>query len=141
VRVDELAERVRREQRDVAVGHHHYADQFGQCVKRARDRVAGAELLVLHSGRGGGSDFREMCDDLVAAMADDDGQVLGLERGRRRDGVADEAATAELMQDLGDIGLHPGALARCENDHGGRACAHLALAPGHRWQGRHDDTR
>jgi hypothetical protein len=57
-------------------------------------------------------------------MTHDDGQVVWLERGRGRDGVADEAAAAETMEDLGDIGLHPGALARCENDHGGRACAH-----------------
>src|SRR5205823_1574429 len=54
---------------------------------------------------------------------DDHDQALGVELARRREDVPDHAATAQLVQHLGrPAGLHPGPLARCEDDHGGGAC-------------------
>ena len=56
--------------------------------------------------------------DLVPAVADDDQQVLRVERLRGGEDVAEHRAAGERVQDLGGGAAHPGALARGQDDHG-----------------------
>ena len=119
--VDERAQGLGGEQRDVAVGHDDGAGQVGQLGERALHGVTGAALLVLHRRTHLGGDLAEVGDHLVAAVADDDNEMFGVERFGRLDRVADQASSADGVQHLGDRRLHPGALARGEDHHGGRA--------------------
>ena len=69
------------EQRDVAVGDDDRAVSRGRPARAQADRVAGAELLVLdRGGRPRAATSARCAVDLVAAVPDDDDQVVGLER-------------------------------------------------------------
>ncbi|GAA2950940.1 hypothetical protein GCM10010518_42120 [Kitasatospora cinereorecta] len=54
-------------------------------------------------------------------MADDHHEVLGAELTGGGDDMSDERAPGDLVQDLGGLRLHAGALTRCEDDDGCRA--------------------
>ncbi len=58
--------------------------------------------------------------DAVAAVPDDDDQVLGVEGSRGDQRVAEKAAAGDLVQHLGRCGTHPGAFAGGEHDDGSR---------------------
>jgi hypothetical protein len=72
---------------------------------------------------------------LLAAMADDNDQMVGLKSRSRRNRVPDQRSAGELVHDLRDGRLHPRALTGGKDDDSGQAWAH-ARAPGRRWQGR-----
>ncbi|GAA2081211.1 hypothetical protein GCM10009780_18600 [Actinomadura alba] len=62
-----------------------------------------------------------MGDDLLAAVTDHDDQALRFELAGRGQHVTEHAAAAQLVQDLGGAGLHPGALTGGEDDYSSRA--------------------
>ncbi len=83
------------EQRHVAVAHDHGAAQVvRQLCQAARDGVPGALLLRLHRDGDLATERRgqafEMLGDGFPAVADDDGQVIGICAGRRAHRVFDE---------------------------------------------------
>ena len=120
VLVDQLAQGVGPQQRDVAVGHHDGAAQVVQHGKTALNRTAGALDVVLV---GDDSVRRHLLDvrvNLVALVPYDHHEVGGVEAVGSRQCVPEQAASADLVQDLRDGGLHPRALARGEDDDCGR---------------------
>ena len=88
------------------------------------DGVAGAGCSSWTATHGVGCDLGEVLDDRVAAVADDDDEVLGVER---RGAAASTWPTRERppisCRTFGSRRPHPGALARGEDDDGGRAAA------------------
>ncbi|GGM82514.1 hypothetical protein GCM10010106_31430 [Thermopolyspora flexuosa] len=59
--------------------------------------------------------------DLLPRMPDDQDQPFGLKAARGGEHVVEHGETAQLVQDLRLLRLHPGALACGEDDHCGRA--------------------
>ena len=57
---------------------------------------------------------------LLPVVADDDHELLRFELADRGDGVPEQGPPGQGVQDLGGTGLHPGALARGEDDNRGR---------------------
>jgi len=131
---NELPERVvevvnasglRGAQRHVAVGHEDGAGEPGRKrVQALPHSVTGAEPALLH---GGADRARELVGegverggDLVRPVADDDGEVLGLQRGDGVDGVAQQAAPGDGVQDLGQGRVHARALPCGEHERGAR---------------------
>ena len=133
---DEVGERLAGEQRGVAVRHDDGALQARQVGEGALDGVAGAQLLLLHDRARLGRDVGEVGDDLVAAVADDDDEMGGLQRAGSSDGVVDQGPATDRVQDLRDRRLHPGALAGSEDDHGGRSSGGHAVSAPRRGGGR-----
>ena len=130
-------ERVGAQQRHVAVGDEDGAGDAGrQGVEPAAHRVAGAELLLLDGdGDGTGQLVAERGDglpNLVATVAENHDEVLGVQLRHGVHRVAQQAASPDRVEDLGDGRAHPGALARGENERGAgpRAVGHADQLPG-----------
>lgn len=118
--LDQGPEGVAGQQRHVAVGHEDGALEVGrQRVEGAFGRPPGALDLVLVGDHGLGVDLGDVRSHEVTLVADDHGEVLGVDRTGRSDGVPDQGPTPDPVQDLGGRGLHPGAFTGGEDDDGG----------------------
>ena len=114
VGLDELADRLGGEQRDVAVDHHHRvgrADQRGS----GRDGVAGPLRLLLD--RDLDAVGQVLLEPALGVVDHDHARGPGLARGRH--GPRDDWTAAERMQDLRHGRAHAGSLARGEDHDGG----------------------
>src|SRR5690606_31463473 len=118
---DEGVQRPPAQQRVVAVRDDHGAVQGAGLLQRHPDGVARAALVLLDDGLGVRRGLGEVFDDLLAAVADDHHEPFGTQFAGGGQYVAEHGSPAQLVQHLGGAGLHPGALARGENDDGGRA--------------------
>jgi hypothetical protein len=98
----QVGQGVRRQQRHVTVGDHDDPLELGHRVQRTCDGMSGPELTVLNGDRGPRRRCRQVLGHLLAAMADNDDEMIGLESRRRRYGVADHRAAGQLVHDLGD---------------------------------------
>ena len=107
-----------RQHRHVAVGDDHLTVEIAERVQGDLDRVPGAALFFLDRGRDVRGDLRQMGLDLVTQVADHHHHPLRLDRGRRGHGIAEQRMPGDLVQQLGSRGLHPLALARCQDDDG-----------------------
>lgn len=118
----EPGERLAGQQRGVAADDDHGAlDGPAQLVERDAHRVPGALLLGLVGGAHLGVRGGEVGGDLLARVADDHDEVLRVQLAGGGDDMSDERAPGDLVQDLGGLRLHTGALTRCEDDDGCRA--------------------
>ena len=72
------------------------------------DGAAGAGHLVLVDDQGGRVDGGDVGGHEVAFMPDDEGELLRPDGARGVQRVTDEGAPADLVEDLGGTGLHPG---------------------------------
>ena len=82
-------------------------------------------LLVLDDRDGARRDLAHVRGDLLPAVPDDHDRVRGGERFGGREHVAEQRPSGEAVQHLGQgARLHPGALARGENDYGKRGVGH-----------------
>lgn len=88
---------MRREQRQ---GLHH--------------RVAGTQRLALDDPRDAA--IRHAVPHLLRSVADHHAQALGLEPPRRVQDMGQQRPARERMQHLGNVGMHPLALAGGEDD-------------------------
>ena len=117
----ERGERLAREQRGVAADDDHGAvDGPAELLHRHPHRVPRAVLLGLVGGAYGGVSRGEVRGDLLTGVADDDDEMPGVELTGGGDDMSDERAPGDLVQDLGGLRLHTGALTRCEDDDGRR---------------------
>ena len=115
----EVAQGLAPQQRGVARGHQDGAGRRTRRLERDPYGVAGAELLVLHRERDVGHQRLDVRADLVALVADDrDDAARGSSACTAAEHVADHAAARDLVEHLGRLGLHPGAAARRQHDHG-----------------------
>jgi len=118
VGVHQRRERLRAQQRDVAVEHDHGARQVGGGLQRDAHRVPGAAALGLGDRDGLGGDLGQVGADLLAAVPDDDGHAaagqVGLGGGQD---VAHQGAAEQRVQDFRHRRLHPLALAGGQDDH------------------------
>lgn len=125
----ERGERLAGQQRGVAADHDDGAlDGPAQLVEPDAHRVPGALLLGLVGGAHLGVRGGEVGGDLLARVADDHDEVLGRQLAGGRDDMSDERAPGDLVQNLGGLRLHAGALTRCEDDDGCRAFGAHGLA-------------
>ena len=102
--------------RDVAVGDQHLAGQPTQVGKSALDRVPGAVLLLLDGGADVRGDVGEVLQHLLPLVTDHDHQVLGFQRLRGVDRVAQHGMAAHLVQQLRLARLHARPTACGEDD-------------------------
>src|SRR3546814_14517782 len=94
--------------------------------------VPGAVLGLLDGQHGLGHLLTDVRADLLTLGADDGNDALGLHRAHGVEDVADHAPTADLVQHLHGLGLHPGAATCGEDDHGEIARhAHSLIEPDH----------
>ena len=111
---DELAEQAAGEQRDVAVRDHDRSAQPSLGVERVErfqcrlDRAAGAGHIVLVHNQGFRIEGGDVGGHEVAFMPDHQGQLAGADTAGRLERVADQRAAADLMENLGGTGFHPG---------------------------------
>ena len=123
------------QQRDVAHRHEDGARQVGgEGVEAALGGPARPLDLVLVGDGARGVDRGDVLGDAVTLVADDDGDVLGARGAGRGDGVPDERAAADGVHHLRERRAHPGALARGEDDDGGRTGVAHVHAPWGRGQ-------
>ena len=116
---DEPEQRLRGQQRHVAVGDDHGALESGrERLERALDGTTGALDLVLVGDEHVGVVLEHVLGDLVALVPHDDGEVLGSDPAGGPQGMPHERAPADRVQHLGDRGLHACALASSKDDHG-----------------------
>ena len=104
------------DQRRVGIEDNGLARFFRKQRRGLGDGMGGAELRVLDDGfdhlavsrRGGG--------DGLAPVAGDGDDARRFQRlgGRKR--VVEEGGGGDLVQDLGQVGVHPRALTGCQND-------------------------
>ena len=121
VGLEQAAEGLGGEQRDVAVGDEHRAGEVGgQRVEAALDGPAGAGHLVLVGDDDVGVELGHVLGDPVALGAHDDDEVVRMGPPGRRHGVLEEGTAADRVQDLGEPGPHPRALTGGEDHDGGR---------------------
>ena len=117
--VEEGRERVGVQQRHVAVEHEHLAVEVGrQGGERLLDRTTRAGDLVLIDDDRGRQLGLDRGGDEVALVAHDGDDVRRVERTRRGEHVRDDRRAGERVQELGQRGLHAGALACGEHDDG-----------------------
>jgi hypothetical protein len=76
--------------------------------------------VVLVGDHAVGVALADVRGDAIALVTHDDRQMHGVEAPRRGDRVAEQGATPDGVQHLGEVGLHPGAFACGQNDDGGR---------------------
>ena len=96
------------------------------------DGAAGAGHLVLVDDQGCGIEAGDVGGDQVPFVPDDERQHVGVEAACGCECVAYERPSADLVQDLGGPGFHPGTCACGEDDHSGRAVilgAHVRGSP------------
>ena len=121
------------QQRDVPAGDDDGAIQvLGQGGQPAGDGPPGAGHLVLVGRDGVGGDLGEVGDDGVALVTHNDDEVLGLQPPGRGDGVVQQAATADPVQDLGGDRSHTSSLA-CGHDDDGGGCGWRHVSSSHRF--------
>ena len=129
----ELLERGGVQQRDVTTGDDDGPVQvLGQGGQPAGDGPPGAGHLVLVGRDGVGGDLGEVGDDGVALVTHNDDEVLGLEPPGRGNGVVQQAATADPVQDLGGDRSHTSSLACGHNDDSG-GCGGGHVSSSHRF--------
>ena len=119
VRGHQVAQGAGGQQRGVAGDDEHGAVELvlgGQGLDRHARGVPGAVLLLLDHGPHGRVHRGEVRGHLLAPVPDHHGQLPRLELPGRLHHVADQRASAQLVQDLGGGGLHPGAPAGGEDD-------------------------
>jgi hypothetical protein len=120
------------EERRVGRHHDHRARRrtrgLAKRVEPDPDRMAGPLLGLLHRQQRVGNLCEDVRRDLVAAVADDRDDALGLQRGRGGEHVPDHAPPAQAVEHLAGLRPHPGAAAGGEHDDGRRrGVAHAAL--------------
>ena len=127
---DQVGQRIGVEQRYIAVSDHDAAGEFvGQRRQAAADRVAGAELFVLHRDVDGSAEVTAQllgggCH-LVAVLADHHHEVLRRYLGRRVHCMGQHAAACQGMQHLVGVGAHAGArTGGKDNDRRFGVCSH-----------------
>ncbi|VXC06974.1 hypothetical protein NOCARDAX2BIS_400209 [Nocardioides sp. AX2bis] len=121
VLVGEGAQGLPGEQGRVAVRDHDrpgHRALGGERVDRDPDRVAGAELLLLHGQQRVGSPLGHVQTDQLALVAHDDRDASGVQRPHRRQHVADHGAAGDGVQDLRGLRPHPRPAPGSEEDHG-----------------------
>ena len=112
-----LAQGLGGEQWDVAVGDDDGAGEVGrQRGETALDGAAGALDLVLIGDEAVGVALGDVGSDEVTFVPHDDLEVDGVDASGCRDRMVDQAAPTDGVQDLRHRRLHPGALARGEDD-------------------------
>ncbi len=121
VRADQVAQRVRVEQRDVAVADQDRAGGAGRHAPQAAPHgVAGAEPSLLDGGVDRAAeivgDRGRLGGDLLPLVADDDDEVPGGQRPDRVHGVAQQAAPGDRVQHLRHGRPHPGARTGRQHD-------------------------
>ncbi len=102
----------------VAVEHDDVAVEAPELGRRLQDGVAGAELLGLVDDAELGVDGARGGGDRLGAVAGDEDAPLGLDGAGGGQRVGEERRAGERMQDLGQVRVHPGALAGGEHDDG-----------------------
>ena len=114
------------EERRVAVRHEDGAGAVARVERLPRDAygVAGAVLGLLDGEHGVGQQLLDVRTDLLALVADDGDDPVRLDGGDGLEDVADHAAPGDRVQHLHGLGLHPGAAAGGEDDHGDARGAH-----------------
>ena len=122
---DEARDRLGGQQRHIAVGDDDGSGEvLGQLGQRAFGGASGARNFVLVGDEqgplGGHGKGVEVGDELIALVADDDDEMFRRGSGRCCDGVMKQGASADGMHHLGKSRLHSSALARCQDDDGGR---------------------
>ena len=124
----QVVERLRRQQRRVGVEHQYVAGMGRQHLACREHRVGRAALLLLYDDFGVRRDGKGLGPHCFHAGSDDDGQLIGADRLRKREHVAEHRAAADLVQHLRQRGLHARALTGGQNDNEQGAAAHQALA-------------
>ncbi len=127
--VEHPPHRLRANERNVAIEDEYVAVEVRQRCARLLHRVPRAELRFLQCGRSAPRDRRL---DLLAPAADDDDGVPGPEFVDARHQVMQHRPSADRVEDLVQVALHPGALARGEDDGGEFACDAHGASPCHR---------
>lgn len=116
---------------DIAVGDNDGSLEVRNRLQAAGHRMTGAQLLLLHrlqylavqllgDGIHGGG-------DLIALVAHHRHDALRVDPGRSMQSVAEQGATANLMQGLLLGGLHAGAGASRKDDDSTRGCCYHGL--------------
>ena len=98
---EQLAKRLAGEHRHVSQSNDHVATEISKLIKRDLDRVAGAELLLLHRDQHMGCDLGEVGFHLITEVADHDDDVLGLHGRRSRHRVTEHGMSGDFVQQLG----------------------------------------
>ena len=117
------ADRLRAQQRRVAIENDHRTGETGEGILRRLDRVGGATLLALHEDRKAGIEPAGDARNLVHAGSHDhadlfDGCGLG-----GREHMDEQRRPGERVHHLRRVGLHPGALAGGKDDGENRSSA------------------
>ena len=88
--------------------------------------MTGAVLLLLHREHRLGGQVEDVRADLVALVADDGDEVVGLEAADGVEHVPDHGSPGHRVQDLHRLRLHPGPAA-CGEDDDGQVAGHAAF--------------
>ena len=114
----ELAQRLPTQQWSVARGDDHGAGRRTGRLDRDPHRVPGPVLRLLDGEHDIGHEGLDVRADLLALVADDGDDPLRLDRLHGGEHVADHRAPTDRVQHLHGLGLHAGAAAGGEHDHG-----------------------
>jgi hypothetical protein len=123
------AQRRRCEQWSVAVRHDDSAGERGQLLERTAHRVRGTSRSWLDGHPQRERQVAQVLLDRRAVRPYHHQEVLGFERCGCVHRVSDKASSADLMQDLGLRGLHPGARPCRQDDERRRTVSPHAPAP------------
>ena len=113
--VEHILHGLRLDKGRIAQQHQHVACEVLQRLFRLRDRVAGAELRLLHHAFGAAAD---LVLDLLALVADDDDGARGRQSFDRSHQMLDDRAARHGVKDLVQPAIEAGALARGKDDGG-----------------------
>ena len=111
--VEQPAEELRGEQRNVTVGHDHVAHIVRDARQPDSHGIGRAELRILADGRYPAFEHRL---DLLARVADDHDPLLDAGARQGVEHVRQDWPAGQRMEDLGQPGTHPPALSGGQDD-------------------------
>ena len=120
VRRDELVERAPAQQRGVGVGHDHRPVNQPDGLDDHAHRVPGPAAPVLDHDLGVGGVLGQVRGDLVTPMPGHDDETPWFQLSGRSQDMPEHAPAAHLVEHLGRLVFHSGALTRRQDDYGGR---------------------
>ena len=122
---DQRRQRVGANEGRVAIQHHDLARETLQQRQGLGDRVAGAKLFGLQRHLRLGVELAHGLRHRLGAVARDHHDPVGVEAAARGQRVANQRHTAQPVQHLRQVGLHPAALPRRQHHQRNRLSRHL----------------
>ena len=115
-RLAHLFQRLGLHERRVAIKHDHIALEALKRAARLGDRMGGAQLFALLGDVDHGLIVQRGLADGLSSVAGDHDDARRVLEFRRADGMHQHGRAADLMQNLGQVGVHPRPLPGRQDD-------------------------